>query len=117
MQDVTRIYGLAFDGRFLYSTDPLTDLVRQIALSGSDADQDGVGDAQDACGATPPGEPVDAQGCSVMDRCPCRSTGGNKGNHVSCVAQVSKQYLRAGILTKEQRRAALGSAAQSMCGR
>lgn len=117
VENISRIYGLAYDGQFLYSTDPVTDFVYRISLPASgDGDGDGVPDGQDQCARTPAGLPVDGRGCAVEDLCPCEGGWKNKGSYVSCVARTASAFFKAGILTGEQRRSLTQNAAQSSCG-
>lgn len=81
----------------------------------SDADDDGVSGAADACPDTPTGELVDPAGCSI---CPCAGppTGGawrGRGQYLRCVrAEVRR---RSGL--GQDVRDALRTAQRSTCGR
>src|SRR6266436_1711501 len=84
------------------------------AVPGGDSDGDGVPDARDACAGTPPGDVVDASGCSL---CPCDGPRGggrwqSRSAYLRCVRGAAK--LR---LARHAQRSALERARQSSCGR
>ena len=84
------------------------------AVPGGDSDGDGVPDARDACAGTPPGDVVDASGCSL---CPCDGSRGggrwqSRSAYLRCVRGAAK--LR---LARHEQRSALERARQSSCGR
>ncbi len=84
------------------------------AVPGGDSDGDGVPDARDACAGTPPGDVVDASGCSL---CPCDGPRGggrwqSRSAYLRCVRGAAK--LR---LARHEQRSALERARQSSCGR
>jgi hypothetical protein len=105
-----------------------TDIIGQgafnaaFSLSGeTDADGDGVGDSLDQCPGTPPGEIVDANGCSIDQLAPCSgpASGGtwkNHGQYVSTVAHAVQAFLEQGLLSAEQAEAIVSAAARSNCG-
>lgn len=81
--------------------------------SPADADGDSVDDAVDRCPDTPPGEPVDATGCSL---CPCA------GPAAGVPWSSRTAYLRCvrgavGALDREGQLVALQLASRSTCGR
>ncbi len=83
-------------------------------VPGGDSDGDGVPDARDACAGTPPGDVVDASGCSL---CPCDGPRGggrwqSRSAYLRCVRGAAK--LR---LARHEQRSALERARQSSCGR
>jgi len=93
-----------------------------FSLSGeTDADQDGVADSLDQCPGTPPGDIVDADGCSIDQLAPCSGpvSGGiwkNHGQYVSTVSKVTEAFLALGLITEDQADAIVSEAARSSCG-
>jgi hypothetical protein len=93
------------------------------ATTGGDSDNDGVPDDQDQCPNTPPGEVVNAQGCSISQLVPCEGpreggTWRNHGEYVSAVARVSRDFKRkSGLITADERAQIMRAAANSDCGR
>ena len=78
-----------------------------------DADRDGVADAVDVCPATPLGDVVGTQGCSV---CPCDAVWSSHAAYVSCVTvEANRQYL-AGLMTRTRKTQAISGAQNSTCG-
>lgn len=96
---------------------PLTLPDVSITVTGCDADGDGVPDDHDHCLGTDPGDPVDSNGCSVDQLCPCDNDWKNHGEYVVCVAHTSTDFVRQGLLTHEQRADLVSAAAQSNCGK
>src|SRR5207247_7310223 len=89
------------------------------AVPGGDSDGDGVPDARDACAGTPPGDVVDASGCSL---CPCDGPRGggrwqSRSAYLRCVRGPAKLRVALGVLGRHERRSALERARQSSCGR
>ncbi len=89
------------------------------AVPGGDSDGDGVPDARDACAGTPPGDVVDASGCSL---CPCAGPRGggrwqSRSAYLRCVRGPAKLRVALGVLGRHERRSALERARQSSCGR
>jgi hypothetical protein len=82
----------------------------------TDDDNDGVIDDNDQCRSTAAGATVNANGCSIADRCPCANDWKNHGAYVSCVAQTAEEFVAAGLLTTAQKDAVVAAAAQSNCG-
>ena len=90
-----------------------------LAVPGGDSDGDGVPDARDACAGTPPGDVVDASGCSL---CPCDGPRGgdrwqSRSAYLRCVRGPAKLRVALGVLGRHERRSALERARQSSCGR
>lgn len=88
----------------------------------TDDDGDEVIDGGDACPSSAPGSVVDAKGCALADLCPCsHSIFGtwwkNHGAYVSCVADASRTFVRAGLLTALERDAIVAAAGESTCGK
>jgi len=84
----------------------------------ADSDGDGVVDALDNCNDTPPGDLVDADGCSV---CPCDATvdGDDWGSHrdyVGCVTNAVRSRVQIGALRPRVMRAVVKRARHSTCG-
>lgn len=87
----------------------------------ADADHDGVVDLKDKCPATPAGEKVDKDGCSVGQLCPCAapraaSAWKSHGEYVSCLRKALNAFVKAKILTKKTASDALVSGPKSQCG-
>ncbi|HZP39904.1 MAG TPA: hypothetical protein VFD84_00170 [Candidatus Binatia bacterium] len=83
-----------------------------------DDDGDGVADDVDDCIDTPPGDLVDATGCSV---CPCetQADGSDWTSHVQyvgCLAAATHSLVRAHAMAPKARRALLKAARGSSCG-
>jgi hypothetical protein len=83
-----------------------------------DSDGDGVVDSLDNCDDTPPGDLVDADGCSI---CPCDATvdGDDWGSHrdyVRCVAAAGGSRVQIGALRGRDMRAVVRRARRSTCG-
>jgi hypothetical protein len=86
-----------------------------------DADGDGVPDEEDQCLNTSVGAVVNEHGCSIDQLVPCDGpiTGGawkNHGQYVSTVREVAEAFQTLGLITVEQRDAAVQAAARSACG-
>jgi hypothetical protein len=86
-----------------------------------DSDGDGVDDSADACPGTAPAEPVDGDGCSVAQHCPCDAQRSgepwrNHGAYVKCVVNAGRDFLREGLISRAQLAALVRAAAQSRCG-
>ncbi len=94
-----------------------------FSLAGDlDEDNDGVPDQFDECPDTPPGEIVDAEGCSIDQLVPCRGprTGGvwkNHGQYVSSIVRVAMQFVEEGLITEQEAAATVSEAARSKCGK
>lgn len=87
-----------------------------------DSDGDGVPDDKDECPATAPGSAVNQHGCSIEQLVPCAgpATGGtwrNHGEYLSALTAATDAFLGAGLITAEQRDAALRAARHSDCGK
>src|SRR5207245_568276 len=86
--------------------------------AGGDSDGDGIPDGVDRCPGTPPGELVDATGCSV---CPCDGLGGtrwqSRANYLGCVRAEAKRRVGRGFLARRAERGALVAAVKSSCAR
>jgi DNA-binding beta-propeller fold protein YncE len=94
-----------------------------LADSGSlDPDGDGVLAAADRCPGTTPGEPIDTNGCSVTQRCPCAgplpdTAWRNHGAFVRCVRDATQGLVGLARLAPRQAAALLADQAQRPCGR
>jgi len=88
----------------------------------ADSDSDGVPDDVDLCPGTPAGSVVDEHGCSIDQLVPCDGpiTGGrwkNHGQYVTTFMTVADSFLVKGLITVEEWRALIQSAARSQCGK
>lgn len=88
-----------------------------------DGDGDGAGDACDACPLTLPSVMVDAEGCSLEQRCPCEDlaqlralASRNRGPFVRCLARTLRSFVRMGLLDRAEMGGALSDAVRSPCG-
>ena len=93
-----------------------------IFLTNNDSDGDGVPNDNDQCPNTPPGNVVDANGCSIDQLCPCGgpesgSPWKNHGQYVSCAAKNAESFLASGLITEDQKDMIVEAAAQSSCGK
>jgi len=88
--------------------------------AGGDADGDGDGapDDVDSCPGTPPGDLVDATGCSV---CPCDGLGGtgwqSRASYLGCVRAEAKRRVGHRLFARRAQRRALVAALKSSCAR
>jgi hypothetical protein len=93
-------------------------LVPGVRAQMADDDGDGVDDAVDECIDTPPGDMVDAAGCSVCD-CDGTAAGAAWASHAAylrCVVHEAKARHAAGRLARRAYRAQLRHARASTCG-
>lgn len=100
----------------------VTSAVVRLTVVVVDADGDGVLDEVDQCPDTPPGAVVNEHGCSIEQLVPCDGpvAGGrwkNHGQYVAAMVGVVKQFLAAGLISREQAVAIWRAAAQSDCGK
>lgn len=91
-------------------------IVELDAIPTPDDDGDGVLNNADQCSATPPGEVVNANGCSIAQICPCGSTWKNHGAYVSCVAQTAEAFVAEGLITEMDKDIVVSNGAKSDCG-
>ena len=88
------------------------------APASGDSDGDGVPDAIDRCPGTPPGDFVDATGCSV---CPCDGVGGtrwqSRASYLTCVRAEARRRVGRGFLARRAERGAIVAAVKSSCAR
>jgi hypothetical protein len=93
-----------------------------FSLSGeTDEDADGVPDSLDQCPGTPPGDIVNAEGCSIDQLVPCEGprSGGkwkNHGQYVSSIAHVTQEFRAQGLIDEDQSADIISDAARSGCG-
>ena len=82
----------------------------------NDNDNDGVPNPDDECPGTTDG-PVDENGCSLSQLCPCAGPWNNHGEYVSCVSHESTHFVALGLLTHQQRSKLVSFAGMSDCGK
>ncbi len=90
---------------------------QNIKIGAPDQDFDGVPDNVDQCPNTPPCTIVNADGCSIEQLVPCAGPWKNHGEYVSRIAQVTMDFVKAGLITKAERVAIVVQAAKSDCGK
>ncbi len=95
---------------------------QNIQIGLPDQDFDGVPDIADLCPNTPLCTVVNDEGCSIEQLVPCDgpATGGtwkNHGEYVSSIAQVTKEFVREGVISQSERAEIVRNAAQSDCGK
>jgi len=98
----------------------------------ADADADGVGDACDLCAATTADVPqadgslriaVNADGCSISQRCPCDGPPNldvawkNHGQYVTCVGKHALRFVVRNLITRAEKPAVVSNASHSTCGK
>ncbi len=90
----------------------------ESTLVETDIDNDGVFGGEDKCPDTPYAEIVDADGCSIDQRCPCEKEPPwkNQGQHVSCVAQTAERFVEDGLISEAEKDLIVSEAAESGCG-
>ncbi|MGH7805213.1 MAG: hypothetical protein ACREQJ_12775, partial [Candidatus Binatia bacterium] len=87
-----------------------------------DTDEDGVNDEEDLCRGTDATSTdkaksvVDAEGCSIDQRCPCDDAWKNHGAYVSCTTRAANRLNAASLITGAEKGAITSAAAQSECG-
>ncbi|WP_418315813.1 hypothetical protein [Piscinibacter sakaiensis] len=82
----------------------------------TDADGDGVDDAQDQCPATPAGAVVNAAGCSIGQLAACDGDWRNHGEYVSAVVAAAQLFRTEGLIAPNEYGAIVSAAARSSCG-
>jgi hypothetical protein len=82
----------------------------------TDDDADTVIDADDECLGTPPGEVVDASGCSIAQLCPCDAQWKNHVQYVLCVTKSTASFVKQHLITKREGIRILVEAVRSSCG-
>lgn len=87
-----------------------------VKLAPEDLDADGVLDLRDLCPNTPPGDVVNDAGCSIGQLVPCDGPWQNHGEYVQAITEISADFLRAGLISREQRSAIIHQAVKSDCG-
>jgi hypothetical protein len=85
-------------------------------LGRPDADGDGIPDDEDNCPETPAGSVVNAEGCAIVQLCPCEHAWKNHGAYVRCVAPAAEDFVAADLITEAEKDAIASEAAQSSCG-
>ena len=88
-----------------------------VKYSPADSDADGVPDSRDQCPDTHPGEIVNGDGCSISQLVPCGGPWKNHGQYVSSMTHMAGEFLKAGLITREQKDAIVSAAARSGCGK
>ena len=96
---------------------------RQGDVCDKDLDGDGILNASDECEFTQLGATTDpTTGCSIAQMCPCISPKDsstpwkNHGKYVSCVAHISEQFMKIGLISEEEKDLIVSDAAGSSCG-
>lgn len=111
-----------FDASNPYRASDHDPIVVGLGLSG-DLDGDGVLNDDDACPMTPPGEPVDSNGCSLGQLVPCDGPRGSTegwishGEYVSAVAAAVNHFVDLGLIPGTEKGENISAAARSSCGK
>ncbi|HMJ64079.1 MAG TPA: thrombospondin type 3 repeat-containing protein, partial [Candidatus Binatia bacterium] len=82
----------------------------------SDCDGDGVPNKADLCPNTPPGETVDATGCSIAQLVRCYGPWKDHKEYVKAVKEQAFRFWKEGRLTVAERNAIVKRAENSTCG-
>jgi len=93
----------------------------QQALPPPDSDSDSVPDSVDHCPDTPPGDIVNATGCSLAQLVPCEGplsgeSWKNHGQYVRAVVGTATEFLNNNLITRGQWAQIVTHAARSRCG-
>jgi sugar lactone lactonase YvrE len=93
----------------------------EVTTPVTDSDGDGVPDAADACPGSPADEPVDGNGCTVAQSCPCAGPQGGgswtrHGAYVSCISAAGRAIRARGVGDLSGLGAIVSQAATSSCG-
>jgi sugar lactone lactonase YvrE len=100
---------------------PETDFEGWDDVSFLDGDGDGVPDDVDLCLDSQAGQPVNAEGCSILQLCPCSGplAGGTWRNHgafVACRAQAARDFAAQGLIGRSEINVYVREAAAATCG-
>ncbi len=79
----------------------------------TDIDGDDVENDVDDCSFTEVGSIVNETGCSISQLCPSENDYKNHGQYMKCVAHSAKDFLEAGLITEDERKAIVSEAAKS----
>ena len=90
-------------------------VVKFQAETPGDCDGDGVRDGQDLCPGTPPGTVVDANGCAIVQFCPCTNNWQSTREYVRCVRDAAAGFVRAGLISEAERQAIVAEAERTNC--
>jgi len=66
----------------------------------SDDDGDGVLDAVDSCRSSAAGEPVNPDGCTIADLCPCATNWRNQFAYLGCVTNTVNEFVSEGWISR-----------------
>ncbi len=97
-------------------------LLVDLTVTDVDEDDDGVNNNIDQCPSTSPASPVDAEGCSPQQLCPCETDSAgqawrNHGRYMKCIKHTLRQFERDGLITNLERGKFKREAAHSSCGK
>ena len=86
-----------------------------------DGDGDGVPDDIDLCLDSLPGQPVNADGCTITQLCPCAGPLGggawtNQGAFVACRTLAARDFAAQGLIGRSEINVYVREAAASTCG-
>jgi hypothetical protein len=82
-----------------------------------DRDHDGIPDFEDQCPDTPADAPVNSDGCSIDQLCPCDATWKSHGQYLSHFTKVLLQFRREQIITHKEAISIWRRAVESNCGK
>jgi hypothetical protein len=97
--------------------DEVDNCVNDVNTDQADADGDGKGDVCDVCPADNPDDGDNDGECGIADPCPCDADWNNHGEYEVCVVRTTRDAVRAGEMTAQERAAKIAAAAQSSCGK
>lgn len=81
----------------------------------NDHDNDGVPNPEDTCENTPEGTPVNDEGCSVAQSCPCDGSWCDNQHYQQCVKDAADELLASGAITPVRHQVFIEDAAHAKC--
>jgi hypothetical protein len=110
-----------FSGYGIHDLDNAAFFLNSLTWLSNDSDGDGVGDGEDSCPNTTPGDNVDRHGCSfdqiLAEGCPVDRNYCTHGAYVSCVVHVANDAYEDRLISKQEWWEAVTTAAHSDIGK